>query len=71
MIETIILTLVWMWIINSFLSISMMLKVSFSLMDDVNFNRDKIDNICYYHVPLRIKSWFGFRHWFYPYKNTK
>ena len=67
MIEVVIV-MILLWGINGLLSVFKAGKVCDYLMyekKDLNF---KVADIYYYHYPYLLKNWFGFRHWFYPYK---
>lgn len=56
------------WVINSLIVSLMAHKICNYLM----YNKKKldfdVDEVFNFHSPFRLRSWFGFKHWFYPYK---
>lgn len=57
-----------MCIFNMLLSTNKASSICYENLYNENFNIDDIGCVFDYHTSFSIKNWFGYKHWFYPYK---
>ena len=55
------------WVVNSFFALNKAEEVFVKSMG-IDMWQTSVDDIHDYHSAFNFKNWFGFRHWFFPYK---
>ena len=56
------------WVSNTILSTEKTRRICYEYISNAKFTIDDIKCVFDYHSPFSLKSWMGFKHWFYPYK---